>query len=91
MTFEDLTAKPIKTLNSLFKFANINGHPKQLMITNENGERKLPHKNQAGSKKRTFIEAPEISSAFEARLRQHFKSDSEEFLNYIKKPADYWG
>ena len=91
MTFEDLTKKPIKTLNSLFKFANINGHPKQLMVTNEDGERKLPHKNQAGAKKRTFIEAPEISNAFNARLRQHFKSDSEKFLNHIKKPANYWG
>ena len=89
ITFEDLTKKPIKTLDSLFKFAKLKGNPKDLLKT-ENGSAKLPHKNQAGAKKRIFIEAPELSNEFKTRLEHHFKDDSEKFLNYIEKPAHYW-
>ena len=89
ITFEDLTKKPIKTLDSLFKFAKLKGNPKNLLKT-ENGSAKLPHKNQAGAKKRIFIEAPELSNEFKTRLEHHFKDDSEKFLNYIEKPAHYW-
>ena len=89
ITFEGLTKKPIKTLKALFKFAKIKGNPKNLLET-ENGSAKLPHKNQAGAKKRTFVEAPELSNEFKTRLENHFKDDSEKFLNFIGKSANYW-
>ena len=89
ITFEDLTEKPLKTLRALFKFAKIKGNPKNLLKT-ENGSAKLPQKNQAGAKKRIFVEAPELSNEFKTRLENHFKDDSEKFLNYIGKSAYYW-
>lgn len=89
MTFEDLTTKPIETLSTLFKFADIKGNPEHLLIA-QDGSKKLPHKNQAGAKKRRFIEAPKLSNEFRTRLDRHFKNDSEKFLNYIGKSASYW-
>ena len=89
ITFEDLTTKPIKTLDALFKFANVKGNPEKLLRA-EDGSLKLPHQNQAGAKERAFIEAPNLTSEFKARLQNEFRKDSRKFLKYIEKPAEYW-
>ena len=89
ITFEELTPNPAETLEKLFQFANIKGDPERLLTSSE-GQKKLPHINQAGSKQRAFIEPPELSRKFRAKLFKHFKRDSKKFLKYINKPADYW-
>ena len=89
LTFEDLTTKPSETLATLFKFADLKGDPETLLRV-ENGVKKLPHLNQAGAKKRTFVEAPVITKKFKIRLQKEFRGDSKRFLKYINKPKDYW-
>lgn len=86
MTFEDLLLSPKSSLQSVLKFLGVKPRLKLLL----NGRNGLPLENKVGAKGRAYVDMPEWNQKLRKKLLLRIRPDSEKFLSYMGKSADYW-
>ena len=85
MTYEDLIDHPKRTLRAMFQFLDVQPQLRKVLKKG-----KIPSKNKAGTKGRSFVEQPSWPSALKEEVLSVIRPDAEQMLKFMGKPLTTW-
>lgn len=86
MTFEDLLAKPKRSLRDMMQFLGV--RPRVRTMLDPDGS--LPRENEAGAKGRGHVDKPQWTPALKTQVLRKIRPDARQMLAYMGKPQTYW-